>query len=264
MINDILGLEVGNICHLIKVMEVGIIFSNAKTTLTEVKHKQSIGVITSKTSLDSSQCKTPINVGRSKTLDSSEDLMKVYMGKYANGGDDINNKKENRSIEEIEITGRRFNVYEGLVDQLKEKQVGIGPNGVDKVDKGSIEENLEVRMDKHDNKSNLVRSKSLKGLNFMGFKSHELAQDDIVDSATDEDLNSPFSLISLGGETWVAKVDRLNNEGIDVIGNTRTSGVSSNLGDESDENSGSMLKGSTRGYCDVSVKLRGVEMTLKK
>ncbi|KAK8475949.1 hypothetical protein V6N12_035184 [Hibiscus sabdariffa] len=192
-------------------MEVGIIFSNAKTTLTEVKHKQSIGVITSKTSLDSSQCKTPINVGRSKTLDSSEDLMKVYMGKYANGGDDINNKKENRSIEEIEITGRRFNVYEGLVDQLKEKQVGIGPNGVDKVDKGSIEENLE---------------------------------DDIVDSATDEDLNSPFSLISLGGETWVAKVDRLNNEGIDVIGNTRTSGVSSNLGDESDENSGSMLKDS--------------------
>ncbi|KAK8578004.1 hypothetical protein V6N13_076676 [Hibiscus sabdariffa] len=218
-------------------------FSNVKTTLTEVKNKQSTGASTSETSSDSSQSKTLINVGRSKTLDSSEDLMTIYMGKYADGGDDINNKEENRSIGETEITGRRFTVSKGLVDlgthqtvdQLKEKQVDIGPNGARKVDKGATIENLEVRVDKHGNESNSVRSKSLEDLNYMGFKSHELAQDDIVDSAT-------FSLIPLGGETWAAKVDRLNNEGIDVIGNTRTSGVSSNLGDVSDENSGSMLK----------------------
>ncbi|KAK8516133.1 hypothetical protein V6N12_013540 [Hibiscus sabdariffa] len=110
-------------------MEVGINFFSAKTTLAEVKNKQFAGVSTPETSSDSSQSKTPINVGRNKTLDSSEDLMTFYNGKYANDGDDINNKEEKRCIGKIEITGRRFNVSEGLVDlgtqqnvdQLKEK-----------------------------------------------------------------------------------------------------------------------------------------------
>ncbi|KAK8675723.1 hypothetical protein V6N13_033787 [Hibiscus sabdariffa] len=97
-INDIVELEVENTCHLIKVMEVGINFSSAKTS--QVKNKQSTVVL----SLDSSRSKTPISVGRSKDLDSSEDLMAVYMGKDSKDGDGINNKEENRCIGEIEIT----------------------------------------------------------------------------------------------------------------------------------------------------------------